>query len=335
MKTEAHSKTDKTRIDISVIIVNYKSWNHLKACLDSLKAIPKDTFTFEVITVDNASNDHQLEKFITLFPEFNFILNSGNNGFSHANNVGAKQANGDFFLFLNPDTIVNAHAISTMHKLAINNKNYGIISCSKLNNDGKPENEIRLFPKPLTLFGTLRVFYNLKNKHKIAKQFNAAKDIIFPDWVSGSIMFMSKQWFTTVSGWDEDYWLYLEDVDLCKKVANAGGKVALTRTTKIIHNHGGASRANIKTAALTKAEVIISKHVFINKHFKKFSKILAQFTILSFGLITKFLFAIIGVLFFFIPKLYVHTLLFINLIKYYLNSLIKGTWVSKRAPNYL
>ena len=321
-------------IDISVIIVNYRSWKHLQNCLNSLTAIDNDDFTFEVIIVDNNSNDHKLDDFSNSFPQYKFIINSGNNGFSNGNNVGVSHAKGNYFLFLNPDTLVTKDALFQMLNLAQDHSDYGIIACSKVNMEEKPEKEIRFFPKLYTIFGLSRALYQIVNKQNIAEKFNTTKRIIFPDWVSGSIMFMSRKWFDTVNGWNDDYWLYLEDVDLCKRISDEGGKIALTRATNIIHNHGGASRINVKTAALTKAEVIISKHVYISNHFSKSTKVLTHSLLLIFGLLTQFLFAIVGAIFFFIPKLNVQLFLFINLIKYYFNALIKGTWLSKRAPNY-
>lgn len=335
MKKKSAYNTNNSDIDISVIIVNYKSWKHLHNCLKSLEEIPQNEFSFQVIIVDNNSNDNKIKAFSKKFSQFKFIVNSGNNGFSNGNNLGAYHSKGEFFLFLNPDTIVTKHALLTMLELARKNLNYGIISCSKLNIEGKAEKEIRFFPKSLTLFGISRAIYKLFNKQKISDKFNNSKDIIFPDWVSGSIIFISKNWFKIVNGWNEDYWLYLEDVDLCKRVVDANGKIALTRNTNIIHNHGGASRLNIKTAALTKSEVIISKHVYINNHFNKYTKVFTQFILFFFGMITQFLLAVVGLIFFFIPKLSVHLLLFKNLIEYYLNALLKRTWISKRAPNYI
>ena len=335
MKDKSTNKTHRELIDLSVIIVNYKSWVHLQNCLKSLNDISQDDLTFEVIVVDNNSNDNKLDTFSKQFNQFKFISNSGNNGFSNGNNIGVSHSKGEFLLFLNPDTIVTKDAILAMLLLARANLNYGIISCSKTNFEGKSEKEIRFFPKIATLFGTFRFFYKLKNKQKILEKFNDAKAIIYPDWVSGSIIFISKKWFNTVKGWNEDYWLYLEDVDLCKRITNAGGKIVLTRSAKIIHNHGGASRLNVKTAALTKAEVIISKHVYINNHFNNKTRMLTHFILFIFGLITKLLLGLIGVIFFFIPKLYVNVLLFMNLIKYYINALKKQTWLSERAPNYI
>ena len=329
-------KTNHTNenIDISIIIVNYKSWKHLHNCLKSLDKIIQDEFKFQVIVIDNQSNDNKLGTFIEKFPKYNFLINSGNNGFSNGCNLGASEATGDYLLFLNPDTIATKAALSTMLQIAKTNLDYGIVSCTKVNLEGKTEKEIRFFPKLSTLLGTLRAIYKLINKKRISKKYNSLKKIVFPDWVSGSIIFTSRNWFEKINGWNEDYWLYLEDVDFCKRITGAGGKIALTRTTQIIHNHGGASRINVKTSALTKAEVIISKHTYIHNHIKNYSKYFAQFLLFTFTFLSKFFLAIVGIIFFFIPKLFVNVLIFKNLIKYYLNALINKTWISKRAPNY-
>ncbi|GAB1856631.1 hypothetical protein MHTCC0001_14660 [Flavobacteriaceae bacterium MHTCC 0001] len=321
-------------VDISVIIVNYRSWKHLKNCLESLKKIEQDEFSFEVIIVDNNSNDNQLNHFLDNFPDFKFVQNTGNYGFSNGNNLGESIAKGTFLLFLNPDTIVSTHALNVLIKQAKEYDDYGIMACTKLNNDGKPEKEIRFFPKLSTLLGISRVLHRLANKQRINLKYSTDKLTVFPDWVSGSIIFMSRKWFEKINGWNEDYWLYLEDVDLCKRITNAGGKVALTRQTHIIHNHGGASRLNVKTAALTKAEVIISKHVYINTHFKGASKICAQIILFFSVCITKLVLAFLGLILFFIPKLFLNTLLFRNIILYYFNVCVHRTWMSKRAPNY-
>jgi len=321
--------------DISIIIVNYKSWAHLQNCLSSLESIDQDSFSFEVIVVDNHSNDNNLEAFSKKFPTYKFVSNTGNYGFSSGNNFGAQQASGQFLLFLNPDTILKKGALLTMLQLAKENLDYGIVSCTKLNIGGNPEKDIRFFPKLATFFGISRAIYQGLNNKTLVQKFNKKKDVIFPDWVSGSVIFISKKWFDFVEGWNEDYWLYFEDVDLCKRITDAGGKIALTKNASIIHCHGGASRLNLNTSALTKTEVIISKHVYISNNFNSKIKFLFHFMLLFFGLISKFFLAVIGIIFFFIPKCYLQLLIFNNLIRYYMNALLKKTWIGERASNYL
>lgn len=321
-------------IDISIVIVNYKSWNSLRECLDAIKNINSKRFSFETIVVDNHSNDNKIEEFIKQYPSVNFKLNSGNNGFANGCNTGANLAKGTHLFFLNPDTIANENAIFELWEKAKNNPNIGIISCSQINEKGKAYKEIRLFPSLKTLFGMFRAINILFSKKQVLKNFNPNKNIIFPDWATGAVIFMSTNWYKKVNGWNEKYWLYFEDVDICKRVVSNGGTIALLRTVQIIHKHGGASRINIKTKALTKTEVLISKHVYFNEHSKGFLNLLIQ-TLLFFGvLFEKTLLALFGVLFFFIPKMNVNIYIYKNIISYYISAFYNKTWISPRSVLY-
>ncbi|PRZ24018.1 glycosyltransferase family 2 protein [Flavobacterium granuli] len=322
-------------VDISIIIVNYKSWNDLKDCLKSIVSIDSNRFTIETIVVDNQSNDGRIEDFRTLFPSVFFIENSGNNGFANGCNMGASIAKGNYLFFLNPDTIITENAIYELWNTSSGNSNLGIICCTQINESNKKYNEIRFFPSLKTLFGLSRALLKLIKKRNIKLNYNPEKEIIFPDWATGAVIFMSKDWFTKVKGWTEKYWLYFEDVDLCKKVRDKGGKIGLIRSVFIIHKHGGASRINIKTKALTKTEVLISQHVYFNEHTRGLENFTIQFLLITSILIEKTVLASLGLVFFFIPKLKVNILILKNLIRYYSNAVIKGTWISPRAMDYL
>jgi GT2 family glycosyltransferase len=314
--------------DVSIIIVNYKSWKHLKNCLDALTLFKQEKFSFEVVIVDNKSNDGKLEAFSKKYAQFSFIENSGNNGFANGCNTGAMNSNGSHLLFLNPDTLATENAVEEMLQCLKENSNYGIVSCNQLNNNGSFENFDRIFPNTFTLFGLSRAIYRMF-RNKIKEEDN----IIFPNWVSGSVVFMSRVWFQKVKGWNEDYWMYYEDVDISKKVRNLGGDVALLKNVNIIHNHGGASRINIKTASITKTEVVISKHVYLSTHFKGFKKFVLLSMVILNTSFSKTLLAIIGILFFFIPKLKLNIYLFAEMFSYYHQSLRKGSWLSSRSMN--
>jgi len=314
--------------DVSVIIVNYKSWKHLKNCLDAFTHFKQEKFSFEVIVVDNQSNDGKLVEFSKKYSKFTFIENSGNNGFANGCNLGAIHSVGKNMLFLNPDTIANENAIHKMLECLHSDENFGIVSCNQLNNKGSFEDADRIFPGPLTLFGITRAMYRY-----LAKKTKQDDQKIFTNWVSGSVVCMSRKWFEKVQGWNEDYWMYFEDVDICKKVKDAKGEVVLLKDVNIIHNHGGASRININTSKITKSEVLISKHVYIRNHFKNLTRFLLFTLLVLMSLFSKMLFAIIGICFFFVPKLKLNLYLFLELIQYYKHSLKKGTWLSKRSMN--
>lgn len=321
---------DKTnpKIDLSVIIVNYKSWQHLSNCLHSLDFDPGQ-FSFEIIVVDNCSNDGKLEEFQELFPKVNFILNSGNNGFANGCNVGAKESIGNFLLFLNPDTIANSTALAKMFQYAKQHPAVGITSCKQKNLKGGFEKVHREFLSLFTLFGFFRMFGKLFRSNKNISD----QEIVFTDWVSGSVVFMSREWFHQIGGWNEDYWMYYEDMDLSKKVHESNGKVAVLTSCEILHNHGGSSRLNLKTASLTKNEVQISKHVFISNHFGFLEKQVSFFILITFNIISKFILAVFGILLFFIPKMRLNVYLFSKLIAYYTNSLSRLSWLSINSLN--
>lgn len=318
-----------TKIQVSIIIVNYKSWKHLKTCLQSLTFDIESGFSSEIIVVDNCSNDGKLEEFKKEFSKVSFVLNSGNNGFANGCNYGASKAKGEYLLFLNPDTIANAEAVRELREFAKQNLNTGIVSCLQKKKNGGYEKSDRKFPTLFTLFGFTRAIQKFFAKSVEQTE----EDVLYTDWVSGSVVFMSKIWFDKIQGWNEDYWMYYEDMDLCKRVHLANGKVAILETTAIIHNHGGASRLNIKTAAITKTEVLISKHVYIQNHFKGLEKAVSQLLLILVNIIVRFLLGILGLLLFFIPKMRLNIYLLIRILSYYVSSLTSHSWLSKNSMN--
>lgn len=327
-----HNK--KKLLDISIIIVNYRGWQALEKCLKSIETIvPKSSF--EIIIVDNFSNDGQFPTFKEKYPTFKFVENSCNNGFSNGCNFGASLANGNYLLFLNPDTKLTLGALETLLQTAISHPEIGILSCLQINENNIFYNQNNLFPLLGRFFGISRAISRKLNKINLQKRFNTQEELFYPDWVTGAVIFISRDWFNKINGWNEDYWLYFEDIDICKKTATAGGKIAVTRKATIFHQHGGASRLNIKTKALTKTEVIISKHAYISNQFSSGTKLYLHSLVILGILLETISFSILSLFLFFIPKLQVYRHILKNLIAYYFNAIQKGTWISPRAMNYL
>lgn len=322
-------------MDISIIIVNYRGWKALDECLESIDTIISKTFSFEVIIVDNFSNDGQFPVFKQKYSKFTFIENSGNNGFSNGCNFGASIATGNHFLFLNPDTKLTLQALATLLQTTVSHPEIGILSCLQINENNVFYKQNNLFPALGRFFGISRSLFRKLNKAKLEKRFNNDNDLFYPDWVTGAVIFISREWFNKIKGWNEDYWLYFEDVDLCKKISDNDGKVAFTRKTTIFHQHGGASRLNVKTKALTKTEVIISKHVYIRNQFSTGIQIYLHSLLILGVLSEKIVLSVLSLFLFFIPKLKVNRLMLKNLFVYYFNAIQKQTWISPRATNYL
>jgi GT2 family glycosyltransferase len=328
-----HTKNDKRHhpmTDLSIIIVCYKGWEPLKKCLDALDSFTGNAFSLEVLIVDNKSDDDTIIEIERNFPKFRFIYNTINGGFANGCNLGAKNASGEFLLFLNPDTVASESAIYKLLLTAKQNPDYGIVSCRQINESGKEGKVTGEFPSIFNLTGFQRAIF----KHRKPRTANSQPELDFPDWVSGSVILIRSELFNKLNGFDEDFWMYFEDVDLCKRVSETRKKIAYCRNITIEHNHGGSSRFNLVTASLTKTEVYISRHLYISKNKKTIEKILIQLFLVLNNLITGGIMALIGLLLFFVPKLFLRTLIYFRLLNYYFRALIWLSWVSTLSVNF-
>ncbi|MDL2271341.1 glycosyltransferase, partial [Methanobrevibacter sp. OttesenSCG-928-I08] len=123
-------------MDVSIIIVNYKTFDLTKNTINSILN-QKFSFSYEIIVVDNASNDGSLEKLKNHFKsKVNFISSLQNNGFSSANNMGIKIAKGNYILLLNSDTIVKEHTLENIYNYLEKNQDVGVVGCKILLPDG-------------------------------------------------------------------------------------------------------------------------------------------------------------------------------------------------------
>ena len=322
-----------SKIDLSIIIVNYKCWEVLARCLESF-IIYKPHTSYEIIVVDNDSQDGKFNNFKQQFHEIKLIANKGNYGFSNGCNLGADNANGEFLLFLNPDvTLTNSPAIDDMLSFAKDNTDVGITSCRTLYPNGKREREIA-FLSPWLTIGWLRALYKLALSRKISNKFPENKNIWYPEWVAGSVILIQRDFFKKIGKWSENkFWMYSEDPDICLKVRNNGKKIALLRNTELKHQHGGSSRRNTKTTAITKSEVVTSSHVFIHVHTSGINRVALHLVIMVNTLTSWLLRTIITLPFFWKVFFKANLLTLIAIIKYYLRVLIRGTWKSKRLKN--
>lgn len=316
--------------DLSIIIVCYKGWERLQKCLSSLSSLSGKSFSAEVIVVDNKSGDDEIHKIESKFPGFRFIYNKVNGGFANGSNLGAKNATGSVLLFLNPDTVANEAGIEKLLNLAVENPAYGIISCRQVNETGKESLAYGQFPSISNLTGIQRAILGIY-KPDTAKHH---EDICFPDWISGSVVMIGRETFLKMGGFDEDFWMYFEDVDLCKRFSKSNGKVVFCNSVTIEHNHGGSSRINLKTTTLTKTEVYISKHIYIWKNKTGIERIVIQVFLVFNNLISGGVMALLGLLFFLIPKAFSRTLIYFRLIRYYAGSLLRLSWTSPRSVNF-
>lgn len=319
--------------DLSIIIVNYRGWDRLHKCLESLRNVNDARFLFEVIIVDNQSNDGRLAEFVTLFPEFDFISNSGNNGFANGCNLGASRSLGLHLLFLNPDTTVNGDALYDMlEEIRVRPEN-SIVTCSQVKEDGSYDRPYGKFLTINSLTGWQRAISQFFSG-KIEDTISQTRHYIYPDWVSGSVLMIRRDSFFRLGKWDDDFWMYFEDVDLCRRAVEKDGEIVKLKSAVICHIHGGSSRINREITVTTKTEVHISRHIYISKHENVGNAFLMHLILILNNMVFGFIPAVVGIPLFFFRPLSIYTLTYFRLMDYYMNVFPSGTWLSERSVKY-
>jgi hypothetical protein len=320
-------------MDLSVIIVNYRGWEHLRECLNSLEAFKGNIFSFEVIIVDNDSADGNLDEFIADYPEFIFVRNRINGGFAHGCNLGSTVSKGDFLLFLNPDTVASEETVIKLLERAKADP-HNILSCNQINDKNEISKAYGLFPEFGTVTGFGRMIFRLVHKKKLAEKNRTTDHLIHPDWVSGSVMMMGRKVFLALGGFDEDFWMYYEDTDLCRRARDQGCIITYYTDVMIRHSHGGSSRINLRTISLTKSEVIISRHLYVFKHFRGGQKSIMLFFLILNNLMTGTVLALSGLILFAVPGMFKHLLIYGRVINYYYGVMKSKSWISPHSVNF-
>jgi GT2 family glycosyltransferase len=156
--------------------------------------------------------------------------------------------------------------------------------------------------------------------------------LTFCDWITGSCLLISRKDFDAIGGWSDDYWMYVEDADLCRKARDMGMGVAYAPNVQVVHAHGGSSRLNVEVKAMTKLEVIISKHVYADKYFRGVRRWLMHFLICALRLPLLTIATLLDLLTLrLVPALRVRSKIFAGLFKYYVGVMKTGSWLSPRA----
>jgi GT2 family glycosyltransferase len=226
--------------DLGIVIVNWNSERYLRDCLHSLEAHPPDV-PWEVIVVDNASTDGSVEIVRHEFPGVTLITSPTNLGFAAGSNLGVRATRARYILFLNPDTVMHARTLKLAVSYLEERQDAGVIGSRTLGSDGKNQAAAYGFPTPLRMFGAVS---GLNRFFKVTrlKDFSRVKA---PDYVQGSFFFVRRQAYEAIGGFDEDFFMYAEDVDFCLRARRAGWKVHYVPELAITHYGGGSARGSL------------------------------------------------------------------------------------------
>jgi GT2 family glycosyltransferase len=247
--------------------------NHLRLVnkmLYSLFVTDKPKVSFELILVDNCSTDRTVESVRNDYPDVRIIENKQVYGFAKNNNIGAKEANGNYILILNPDIVVLPDSIDTLYAYLKQNPSVGIVAPRLLNPSLMLQPSARNFMSLKLLFH--RVFTNGNDDTENA----IVRAYLMPDvsdykpsevdWCLGAALLFKKDFYMQLGGFDEKFFLYVEDADICQRCWFAGKRVVYLPEARMIHEHqrNSAKRFSKKTLIHLKSYF----YFFRKNHFK-------------------------------------------------------------------
>ena len=284
-----NTEIENNTFDISIVIVNYNVRDLLKACLLSIRQASKN-LKVETIVVDNHSLDKSVEFLQPQFDDVKFIALPENIGFARANNLAIKQVKSKYTLILNPDTILSEDTLFKMKDYMEEHPEVWIAGCKVLNKDLTFQIACRRgFPTPFASFSKLYGLQSLFPKSKIFGKYNqtfrSIDETYYVDAIMGAFMFARTKELQFLNGFDEDFFMYGEDLDLCYRVYQAGGKITYYHETSIIHYKGESTKRSSINYLKHFYEAMV---IFVQKHFAK-SKIFVLF--LKLGIFLRFLIA--------------------------------------------
>jgi GT2 family glycosyltransferase len=263
----------QSEIELSIIIVNWNSAKFVRECVKSIQLnCPK--FPWEIIVVDSGSFDDCGKMLRQEFPSIvRFVQCNTNVGFSTGNNLGAGHSRGRILLFLNPDTEVTAGALDFLFESLNHLPNAGLVGARLLNSDGSLQTScVQAFPTVLNQLldaEWLRRLLPHSTLWGMASLFGGAQEASPVEVISGACIMIKRNVFDRVSGFDQRYFMYSEDLDLCYRVRQIGFQNLYVPQARVMH-HGGGSSA---TARSMFSVVMMRESVFkfLNFHRGRFA----------------------------------------------------------------
>lgn len=233
---------------LSIIIPSFNTAKMTRACIQQVKDV-FGSLAYEIIVIDNNSQDNTTALLYKNFPEITLIINKKNRGFAQAVNQGILKSQGEYVLLLNTDAFVNKGLLKALRYLDLN-PGVGLLSPRLIYPTGKLQANFGNYPSVLTEIMQATQLYkvlpwgrvimpNIFNQRKF-KKIRAVK------WLSGTCLFIRRQVLEKIKLFDENFFMYLEDIDFCRRARVAGFKIIFWGKTSIVHKHHASARNTLK-----------------------------------------------------------------------------------------
>ena len=285
--------------DLSIIIVNWNTRDLLRECLRSIYN-NTEKLTFEVFVIDNASRDASVEMVRKEFSQARLIRNKENFGFARGNNQGFSQAKGKYVLMLNPDTEVVDHALCKMIDCLESNQEVGAVSGRFVYPDGTFQRYYRRFPTFLSMLTTWFLPRSVAYKSKPSRAYLMLDDdfekVIEVPQPAGSCLMVRRGLFSEEDLMDEQFPIFFNDVDLCRRIYNKGKKIYVLPDAIIIHHWSKGGSEEGKRSLFLSGEYFISMIDYFSKYERAVKADLLRILI-SLGFLIRILAFFIGYIF--------------------------------------
>ena len=226
---------------LSILIVNWNTRQDLLRCLDSITANPP-ALPFEVLVFDNASTDGSAAAVAAQYPGVRLEAGSENLGFARANNRAASHAQGQFWLLLNPDTVVHPGAVDTLVRYLTEQPCVAAVGPRLINPDGSPQLSIERLPSLFREWWRLFHLDRLYPVSQYAKTFLASQAPQRVEVLNGACLLLRADTVRPLGLFDEDYFVYSEEVDLCDRLGQAGWELHWLPAAIVTHSGGRSTR---------------------------------------------------------------------------------------------
>lgn len=215
---------------VSVTIVNHEARDHLRSCLQAVDRHPYTLGSLEIVVLDNASGDGSIEMLRDEFPDVIVVAEDTRRGFGANQNRAVAAASSDFVFMLNPDALVGPRTIDVLVQSVVDDDRVAAAGCRTVNSDGTSRQGRPIpFPTPYNVYSEAFGLGRLVQKRR------PRRDVAGDYWLSGGAMLIDRQAFLDVGGFDETYFMYSEDVDLCRRLRMSGHVLAWVPQVSVEH----------------------------------------------------------------------------------------------------
>ena len=241
--TKSNASSD---VCLSIIVVNFETPDYTLECVRSIYK-NRPHCSFEVIIIDNGSKDGSFERLRSELPQVLCIETGSNLGFSQANNLGINNARGNFTLLLNSDTKILDNSLDKMIEYLIANPHVGALGPRQLQGNGKLQLSWGSFPTLISEAFRKLLHYrlsinDLKIRDYLEEKYAGSTDV---DWVSGSCLMARKQALIDAGLLDGRFFMYFEDIDLCRRLKDSNWRIHYNSDITIVHYGGVSAKRNL------------------------------------------------------------------------------------------